>query len=235
MANGKKDSIVIQKEIQQVNIDSLKTEISNTPETPIYVKSITEQGIDWGIIIPSLIALISTTIVIYDRIKRSKIAVKILSFAYSKDAIFRGESLDNKPLEIKGQQYFFKFSIQTIRKNFFFSDLDIKVKYPNDNNQYSAKIFWADPTTWSFDDGKVFDLHIPERDFLCFNNVLLMNTVSFQYISFMVEVDKVELIEEIELIFTKPNGKKKKIKPIKISQIDPIMAVFDRNIWIERK
>ncbi|NEV94652.1 hypothetical protein G3567_10900 [Psychroflexus sp. YR1-1] len=225
----------IQKEIQHINVDSLKTEILNTSESPIFIKTITEQGIDWGFIIPTIIALISTAIVIYDRVKKSKIGAKILSIAYSPKATFNGMGMDQKPFTIKGQQYFFKFSIQVIQKNFFFYDVEIKVKYPKDNNQYDAKIFWSDPITWNFDDGKTFDLRIPKNDFLWFNNTLPLNIVSFQYISFMVEVDKTEMIEEIEIIFIKPDGKKKKIKPIKISRIDPMKALFDKEIWIERK
>lgn len=51
----------------------------------------------------------------------------------------------------------------------------------------------------------------------------------------MVEVDKMEMIEEIEISFVKPNGKRKNIKPLKISQMDPMKALFDKEIWIERK
>lgn|GEM_PF-2492750 len=224
----------IQKEIRHINVDSLKTEILNTSENPIYIKTITEQGIDWGFIISTIIALISTGIVIYDRVKKSKIGAKIISVAYSSKASFNGIGMDQKPYTIKGQQYFFKFSIQVIQKSFFFSDVEIKVKYPNDSNQYDAKIFWVDPITWNID-GKTFDLRIPQNDFLWFNNTLPLNTVSFRYISFIVEVDKMEMIDEIEIIFVKPDGKRKKIKPLKISRIDPMKTLFDKGIWIERK
>lgn len=225
----------IQKEFQQIKIDSLKAELVNSPDNPIYIKPIKEQEIDWAFIIPTIIALISTAIVIYDRLKRPKIGAKILSLAYSPKATFNGLGMDRKPFTIKGQQYFFKFSIQVIQKNFFFNDLEIKVKYPNDNNKYDAKIFWSDPITWNFDDGKTFDLRIPKNDFLWFNNTLPLNIVSFQYISFMVEVDKMEMIEEVEISFIKPNGKKKKIKSMKISKMDPMKVLFDKDIWMERK
>src|SRR5690606_7833563 len=111
---------------------------------------------------------------------------------------------------------------------------EIKVKYPNDNNKYDGKIYWSDPITWNFNNGKTFDLRIPKNDFLWFNNILPLNIVSFQYVSFMVEVDKMEMIEEIEIIFVKPNGKRKNIKPIKISQVDPMKVLHDKEIWVER-
>lgn len=225
----------VQKEIQHINVDSLKAELLNTSENPIYIKTITEQGIDWGFIIPTIIAVISIGIIIYDRVKKPKIGAKILSFAYSPKATFNGTGMDQKPFTIKGQQYFFKFSIQVIQKNFFFSDVEIKVKYPNDNNKYDGKIYWSDPITWNFNNGKTFDLRIPKNDFLWFNNILPLNIVSFQYVSFMVEVDKMEMIEEIEIIFVKPNGKRKNIKPIKISQVDPMKVLHDKEIWVERK
>lgn len=225
----------IQNVIQHIDIDSLKTEIITNPENPLYIKSVNDGNFDWGFLITTVIALISTAIVIYDRIKKPKIGAKILSLAYSPKATFNGIGMDRKPFTINGQQYFLKLSLQVTLKNFFFNDVEITVKYAGDKKIYNGRIFWADPITWNFDDGKTFDLHIPKNNFLWFNNTLPLNVVSFQYLAFMVEVDKLEMIEEFEIIFITPTGKRKKIKPLRVSEMDPMKALFDKEIWIERK
>lgn len=106
-----KDSI--QMQTQHANIDSLKTELSSSSENPIDIKSVDVSGVDWGII-PTIIAVITTGILIFDRIKKSKIGVKVISLGYSLKATQSGTGMDTKPYSIIGQRYFFKLSIQVL-------------------------------------------------------------------------------------------------------------------------
>ncbi|MBK8362808.1 MAG: hypothetical protein IPL24_03765 [Bacteroidetes bacterium] len=114
---------------------------------PLYVKELTNGGIPWDFIIPTIIAIVTTSIVVYDRVKKAKISAKLLSFAYSPQASFISQNLHGQPISLSGQQYFLKLSFQVTGKNYFFSDVMIDVKYLNDNNIYRAKIFWNKPIT----------------------------------------------------------------------------------------
>ena len=216
---------------------NFKTEIVTNQKNPIFIKNSEKEGVDISLIITTLIAIISTMIVIWDRIKRPKVNAKILSFAFSPKAKYSGKYMNQEDFTLKGQQYFVKLSIQVIQKILFFNDVKIKVKYANDNNIYNGKICWANPIEWTFKDNKKFNLIIPSNDFLWFNNSLPTDIVSFQYLFFMVEIDKMNMIEElyIEFITTSKFRKKIKIKKLMISEIDPLKMLFDKNIWNEIK
>lgn len=209
-----------------------KTELVTSIDKPIFIQQITKKCVDWNFIIPTTLAIISLAIVIYDRIKKSKINGKILSFAYTPKAKFESFDLSNNKTEYNGQQYFIKLSLQVTLKNLFFQNVEIEVKYKNDKKKYVGEIFWLDSSEWKIND-KSYVLKIPKNEFLYFNNTLHENTVSFQYLMFIVEVNKSEVFEEMFITFTDEKGKFKKLLPIKISELNYNTMLFDREIWIE--
>jgi hypothetical protein len=215
--------------------DTLTTEIGSKPEHPFYIKEIKSEHFDWGLFITTIIAIVSTAIVVYDRIKKTKISGKILSISFTPNFTFTGKQLDKTPFQLKGQQYFLKFSFQVTQKSLFYNDVKVNVRYKNDPNIYKAEIFWSDTISGNFEDGRIFDLRIPENDFLWFNNLLPVDRVTFQYLLIIVETDRLDICEEVQLTFINEKGKSKKMKPFKISDIDCRKMLFDREIIIERK
>ncbi len=220
---------------KNININPNKIELTTSIEKPIIIKQIRDNCIDWNFIIPTCISLLSISIVIFDRIKKSKIRGKIVSIAYSISSHFESYDLNNNKKEYHGQQYFLKLSLQVTQKDLFFQNVNIKVMYKNDSTIYNAEIFWLDSMELKMKDNKTYDLKIPKNEFLSFNNTLTKNTVSFQYISFIVEVDKTDPFEEIFIEFIDEKGKTKKVLPIKTSEINYNIMLFDKDIFIERK
>ena len=100
----------IKNTIQQINVDSLKIELITDPANLIYVTQISDQSFDLGYLINFNIAMYSTGIIIYERIKRHKIGAKILSLSHSPNSVLNWQGLDKNHYSIKGQQYFFKLS-----------------------------------------------------------------------------------------------------------------------------
>lgn len=198
-------------------------------ESPIYIKSIKDSGFDWGYI-PTLIALITTVILVYDRVKKSKLFARIISVVFSPTAKLNVNGIEKEPIELKGQQYLLKLSLSAMRKNFTFNDVQINVKYKKDKQKYRAEIFWIRPTSFIFDSGKKLTLSIDPKDFLWFNSTITTDKVSLVYITFIVDTDKSELFDELELVFSTPNGRTKRITT---KQIDPMKALFENEIWIE--
>lgn len=201
----------------------LKCILLNESENQVLVKLLSENNINWTFIIPTIISLVSLGIVFWDRMKKSLVIGKIVSYTFSPHITFKSGDIT-----LNGQGYFLKLSLQVLKKNFYFKDIKIIVKYPNDKQKYAGRIYWANTINLTLPDGLNYDLNIPFNDFLLYNNVLMQDTVLAKYITFIVDSDKKEQIESMEIIFITLNDNEKIIKPTKLSTET---MLFGNNIW----
>lgn len=232
-----------QMDIQNL-IDTLETvnpvieAASQLPDTLIVrtdgivqIKNSIEQGTDYKFLIATIISVLSISFIIWDRIKRAKISGKILSLTYSKEANFSVDDFDGNKIEIKGIRYCLKLSINVLYKNIFYSDVVVKMKYPNDKETYIGRQYFTGNDKWTFS-GITKTLKIPDDKFISFNNVLEKDKTLFLYSTFFIERD-FENFSEVEFLFKSPTGKIHKLGPLKSSDFHPELAYFEKEIWKE--
>jgi len=192
------------------------------------IKIIENNGIDYKFIISTIIAVISVSFIIWDKLKRTKISGKVISRAYSKNGKITGVTYEGNNFEIKGIQYFFKLSINITRKNLYYKDVKVFVKY-GDKDEQEGKIYWSNIDRWNFG-SETKELKIPKENFLYFNNILEKDKTQFGYLTFFVDRE-FELYKELRIEFISPSGNIRKLGPFKSSEIEPGLALFENEIW----
>jgi len=231
--------------IQTKNIDSIKIlntirnvnpkEILGTKNTihivdTIKVVDMTEKEFDFGLWISVFIAIISTLILIWNEIKKSKVYGKVISKTYSQSATYSFKTKTNETNTITGQQYILKLSLSCLRKSLNYTDVNVFLTYGNE--KVTGEIYWAKHNNLNFvnSDGTNDKLQmlIPANDFLTFNNVLEQGKTSFFYINFIVPgKDGLIIYDKLELEFIKPNRKKINVE---VSEIDAKQYFFDESL-----
>lgn len=197
---------------------------------PIKVIDITEKGFDFGLWISVLIAIVSTIILIWNEIKKSKVYGKVISKTYSQIATYSFRTKINEEKTINGQQYILKLSLSCLRKSLNYKDVNVFLTYGNE--KVSGEIYWTKYNNLNFQnyDGTTSEMKMltPANDFLTFNNVLEQGKTSFFYLNFIVpNKSGAILYDKLELEFVKPNGKKIKVE---IFEIDAKQYFFDENL-----
>lgn len=228
------DSIKILDTIRNIN----PKEILNTKQItgniqivdPIKIIDITEKGFDFGLWISVLIAIISTIILIWNEIKKSKVYGKVISKTYSQTATYSFRTKTNEEKTINGQQYILKLSLSCLRKSLNYKDVNVFLTYGNE--KVAGEIYWTKYNNLNFknSDGTASKMQMltPANDFLTFNNVLEQGKTSFFYLNFIVpNKNEAILYDKLELEFVKPNGKKMNVE---IFEIDAKQYFFDENL-----
>jgi hypothetical protein len=197
---------------------------------PIKIVDITEKGFDYGLWISVLVAIISTSILLWDKMKNSKVYGKTISKTYSQNGTFNYKSSNNEDKTLSGQQYILKLSLSCIRKSLNYKDVNVYLTYGNET--VKGEIYWAEYSNLNFlnDNGTTTlkKMRTPANDFLPFNNILEKGKTSFYYLIFIVpNKSGTILYEKMELEFIKPNNKKRKFE---ISEINAQQKFFDGNL-----
>lgn len=194
---------------------------------PLKVVDITDKGFDFGLWFSVLVAVISTSILIWNQIKRSKVYGKVISKTYSQTATFTYPINANEKNTINGQQYLLKLSLSCLRKSLYYKDVKVYLTYGTE--KIIGEIYWTKYTNLNFhnSDGTSNQkrMKTPSNDFLTFNNVLEQGKTTFYYLNFIVP-NKCgpDLYDKIELEFIKPNNGKVKVQ---ITEIDAKQFFFD--------
>ncbi len=240
--------INFEKMIQTMNIDSIKVldtireinpneilNVENTSEViqvinPIIILDITEKGFDFGFWFSVLIAIISTGILIWNQIKKSKVYGKVISKTYSQTANYSFTTKTNKKESINGQQYILKLSLSCLRKNLNYKDVNVFLTYGNE--KVKGEIYWTKYTSLTFHkSGETTEkkqMLTPATDYLTFNSVLEQGKTSFFYLNFIVpNITGATLYDKLELEFIKPNDKKVRVE---LFEIDPKQFFFDDDL-----
>lgn len=148
---------------------------------PIKIVDITEKGFDFGLWFSILVAIISTGILIWNQIKKSKVYGKVISMTYSQTAHYSFTTKTNERKTISGQQYILKLSLSCLRKSLNYKDVNVFVTYGKE--KVKGEIYWTkyNDLTFHNDDGTVSkkQMMTPASDFLTFNSVLEQGKTSF--------------------------------------------------------
>jgi hypothetical protein len=197
---------------------------------PIKVIDITEKGFDFGLWISVLIAIISTSILIWNEIKKSKVYGKVISKTYSQTATYSFETKTNEKKTINGQQYILKLSLSCLRKSLNYKDVNVFLTYGNE--KVAGEIYWTKYNNLNFENSggttSKMQMLTPADDFLTFNNVLEQGKTSFFYLNFIVpNKTGAILYDKLELEFVKPNDNKVNVE---IFEIDAKQYFFDENL-----
>src|SRR5690349_3785834 len=83
---------------------------------PIKIVDLTEKRFDYRFLISTLIAIISTSILIWNQIKRTKVHGKVISKTFSPDATYSYRTAANSEKSLRGQQYMLKLSLSCSRR-----------------------------------------------------------------------------------------------------------------------
>ncbi len=231
--------------VQTNNIDSTKildsirhiktNEILNSKETteainlidPIKIVDITEKGFDFGLWFSVLIAIISTSILIWNQVKKSKVYGKVISMTYSQTASYSFATKNMETNTINGQQYILKLSLSCLKKSLNYKDVNVFLTYGKE--KVKGEIYWTKYNNLNFQnpDGTTSKKQMltPATDFLTFNSVLEQGKTSFFYLNFIVpNKEGKTLYDKLELEFIRPNDEKVNVE---IFEIDPKQFFFD--------
>jgi hypothetical protein len=234
--------------IQTTNIDSTKVldtvrqiipketlNLKNTTETirvldPISIVDITEKGFDFGLWFSVFVAIISTSILIWNQLKKSKVYGKVISMTYSQTASYSFTTKTKEQKTISGQQYILKLSLSCLRKSLNYKDINVFLTYGKE--KVKGEIYWTKYNKLTFHnaDGTTSEKQMltPATDFLTFNSVLEQGKTNFFYLNFIVpNKNGAILYDKIELEFIKPNNNK---VGVEIFEIDPKQFFFDDNL-----
>jgi len=192
------------------------------------IKLVENTDIDYKFIIPTIIAVLSILFIVWDKVKWPKISGKVISRAYSEHGELTGTTLEGNRFEIEGIKYIFKFSINIIRKNLYYNDIKVFMKY-DDGTEIEGDIYWPTNDRWQFDE-EIRELTIPKEKYLYFNNVLEKDKTHLGYLSFFIDKE-FSHYEEIRIEFIQPNGKKRILGPLKSSEIRPGLSLYEKENW----
>jgi hypothetical protein len=97
------DSITVLDTIRKINPSEIlnSKEITDTIQIidPIKIVDITEKGFDFGLWFSVLIAVISTSFLIWNQIKKSKVYGKVISKTYSQTASYSFRTKINEEMD----------------------------------------------------------------------------------------------------------------------------------------
>jgi hypothetical protein len=200
----------------------------------VQVQNVTEESYGftfWFAVITTAIAIITTSFIIRDRIKKPEVSGKIISLTFAPSGSLSATDIQGNPLNLSGIKYFFKLSLNVIHKNIFYSSVKVFIKYPNDNKKYEGRFYFTNNDKWTFaQDDSTLTLNIPQENFISFNNVLEKDKTIFLYASFFVD-RQFENFSELEFEFITPNKKSFIIGPLKSSDFKTETALFENEIW----
>lgn len=162
---------------------------------------------------------------VYEKFTPAKIYGNLISTLTNQGSFNTGEK------KINGVLHFLKISVSCINKNFNIKNIEIQVKYENDVNWYSAKIYWARTSVWTMPGIiEVKKLEIPSTHFLGFTNILEKDKSNFYYLTFITEKQELVEFETIRLNF---HNYKQQTEIIEFNKkdIDPNRILWENEIW----
>ncbi|NOT51163.1 MAG: hypothetical protein HOP10_07780 [Chitinophagaceae bacterium] len=209
------------------DLNKLTDAISTLRDKPIQIINSNKNKRNYFAIITTSIAIISTTLVIIDRVQKPKVFGKIISITQWDSAssfIYRG--YDNILRTIQGQRFLVKISLAVSKKDLYFKDANIVAIF-NDNKRYRGEIYKA-PHETIFSKGERYIVNIPPSEFLTYNSFIEKGKVLFFYLSFIIpnKNDK-EVFKKLELELIRPNGKSPKTH---LEVIDAKQVLFDEGL-----
>jgi hypothetical protein len=200
--------------------------ISIITNKPLQVVDATKKGINYWTVVPTVVAILSISFIIYDRLKKSKVYGKVLSITATFKSTFEYTGYDRAKKVIKGLTFTIKISIGAYIKDLYYNDVEVFANFP-DNKRYKGVIFFARNETLNMD-GKKYKLTVPPSQYLTYNNFIEKNKVQFFYLKFIIP-DKFddEVFESLDLDFIIPNQKK---KVVHLNLIDERQTFFDEEL-----
>ena len=121
-------------------------EIFVSTNKPLEIRQISEEGGSfWQDLlkswIPWVIGILGFVFGIYDRfIKQPDIGIKIISNGIG-DSAFSGQDFDSETKEIIGLKLFHQLSISVLHKNLYYKDIEILIKFKNDNKIHKGILY----------------------------------------------------------------------------------------------
>ena len=219
--------LILYKIISNNIIDTIKI------VDPISIDIISDNGFNYSFWVPTIIAIISTLFLIWDKIKTSKVYGKIISRTHSQYSTFNYTDRKGLKHSINGQQYILKLSLSCYRKSLNFKDVNVILKY--NNVKTNALIYFSEVNNLTFHNQEGLDkekMLTPADDFLTFHNVLEKGKTSFYYLNFIVpNKSGPELFDKMILEFIKPNNRKLKVE---IFEIDDKQFYFDKSLLLRQ-
>lgn len=128
----------------------------------------------------------------------------------------------------------FKLSVVSINKDFFLKDIDLKIRFSSSKHIISTTSRNWRSLIFTFDKCPK-KLNVPDSQFLNNLSVLKRNTPEVGYLSFLIDYNKDEPIEELEFIFKSYKSNKKKILKFTKKDIKEEKLLFDDSIWVKSK
>lgn len=206
-----------------------KNDKTNTLDT-IKVIDITDKGFDFRLWFSVLVTVITTSILIWNQIKKSEVYGKTISKTYSQTATYNYKTNQNEDKTLTGQQYILKLSLSCYRKSLNYKDVNVYLTYGNET--VKGEIYWTKYNNLNFlnpdSSTTTKKMIMPSNEFLTFNNVLENGKTSFYYLSFIVPgKEGTKLYDKMELEFIKPDNKTQKVE---IMEIDAKQYFFDEDL-----
>lgn len=211
--------------------DTILVKVLNTVSTLDASKGNDIDYLKW---IPIIISIIIVSYTLWDRLKWSVISGKIISYAYSTNSSFVSTDKFGKDFTLKGIRFFMKVSINVLRKNVYYKNLNVYVKFPNDNKLYKGK-FYSGRDNWPTLTKSERFLKIPSDKLLLYNNVLEKEKVLFYYVRFFIDKAEYELFEEIIIEFIDSKGRKRKMEKIYSKDMNAEESLYEEELWVDKQ
>ncbi len=181
----------------------------------------------WYIVyLPSVIAIITTALLVYNQIKKPKIFGKIISLTTDLSPLVFPKVLDKNEAIYIGQLFYLKVVLSVYKKDLYFREVNVFATI--EGKRIKGEIFWINPARITFN-GEPFKYSIPHEKFLSYNSVIVKDSVNSYYLNFIIlKRTEYALFEKIELEFIKPNKKKQRVE---LRSVDDLQFFFDRTLY----
>ena len=194
---------------------------------------------NWIAIIALVISLILAILKIKEYFLKTEVFAKIISLNISPKYKYISPNITSKSIldeQLDGIGTLIKLNLFVKNKDLNFKDIKVKVKYPNDDEEYTAKLIY-NSSGFDFDPIGVFKA--PPENFLKFNSYLGVGQRHNYYLALMVEKEtskdpKKAVFEYLKISFIDSRDKEVRLNTLYFDNFDQKHPLFEEEFWIQK-
>lgn len=194
----------------------------------------------WGeniftIYAPLIVSVIAVSISLYPLLpKKPEPYGKVISLVMSPSGTFSYEDINLNIVTIRGFLYNLLVSFTVLKKDLVIKDLEIYIKYPNDNYKYAAHLCRANGYEHDMNNVKKI-LTVPSNRELIYVNTLESGKLNSYYVCFIVERTQTNnpsdaLFEELEFKFFDFSNKSYSVI-VNATDINASKMLWEEELW----
>ena len=195
---------------------------------------------NWIAIVALVISLILAILRIKEYLLKTEVFAKIISLTFAPEGNFTSKHIDsNKGIvdeHLEGVITLVKLNLFVKNKDLNFKGINIKAKYPDNTEEYTANIIYGN-SGFYFDNVGAFNA--PPEKFLNFNSYLGAGKRHDYYLAFIVEKAtskdvKEAVFEYLKISFIDTGDKEVSLNTLYFDDFDQKQFLFEKEFWISK-